>query len=227
MSKRERSPEATDPAGRPSKRAASEHILETTNSSGGLTINDSFGGNSVAGGTQGFGVAGPGPSTSALMDEDVPMEEDMAGVSPLHEGPSFAQLQISNPAQLYPSQRPLSLPNPSRHPYGHQHRLRNADGSPLINVVPATPADSQHSLPMPTNHGIEHHPNPALNHMLQAPLVPRGSPPPSDPTGMRPQDLSLSTQQQAGKNKRVAFGPRLDCEKCRQGEIHFAHVHYE
>lgn len=130
------------------------------------------------------------------------------------------------------------MPNPglsSRHPYGRhwlQQRARNVDGSPLINVVPATPADSQQSLSVAEPTGVEHYHPPVPNHMLQAHHVPRRSPPLSDSTGMClpttplvQQDLSPFNP--TGKNKRVAFGPRLNCEKCRLGEIHFAHVHYE
>jgi len=259
MLKRERSPEGTDAgADRPSKRAAGEHILATSTSgntsrqhsedwvrqAGGLRIDGSAVGNYMfTGVSQGIGVAGPGPSTLAQVDDDFAMAvEDTVGVSPFqeerHESPSFAQQQPSNP-QLFLPQRSLSLPNPSaasRHPYGHHwvERVRNADGGPLINVLPATPAVSQQSLAIPeapTGPGVEHHHHPqsAQNHLLQAPRAPSGTPPLSDPTGMSSStpplvhDLSSST----GKNKRVAFGPRLDCEKCRQGEIHFAHVHYE
>jgi hypothetical protein len=125
------------------------------------------------------------------------------------------------------------LPLSGCHPYGHhwvQQRVANADGSPLISVVPATPAGSQQSLAIaeaPQHHHLQ---QPAQNHMLLAHRVPRGTPPPSNPIEMDlstpplvQQDLTPSS----GKSKRVAFGPRLDCEKCRQGEIHFAHVHYE
>jgi hypothetical protein len=158
-----------------------------------------------------------------------------------HENPSFAQRQTlhPHPTQLILPERSHSMPNPvlsSRHPYGQhwlQQRVRNADGSPLINVVPATPAGSQQSLSMteaPGHGGENCHPPSTQNHMLQAHHAPRGTPPLSHSTGMSistspsaQQDLSSS----GGKNKRVAFGPRLDCGKCRQGETHFAHVHYE
>jgi len=131
--------------------------------------------------------------------------------------------------QLTLPPRSLSMPNPSpssRHPYGQQwvqQPVRIADGSPLINVLPATPADSQHSLSMTEAH-IGH----AVENMLQVDHVPRRSPPLSDSTG-----IGVSAVQQdlspfhPGRNKRVAFGPRLNCEKCRQGEIHFAHVQYD
>jgi len=123
------------------------------------------------------------------------------------------------------------MPNPSlssRHPYGQQwvqQPVRNVDGSPLINVLPATPADSQHSLSM-TEAPIH-----AVENMLHVNHVPRGSPPLSDSTGMSISTPPSSQQDLSpfhpGRNKRVAFGPRLNCEKCRQGEIHFAHVNYE
>jgi hypothetical protein len=157
------------------------------------------------------------------------VEEDTAGVQPfLEEGQENSQ----HPLQPILPQRSHSMPNPglsSRHPYGQhwlQQRVRKADGSLLINVVPATPADSQQSLSMvSTSHGVEDYRPPAHH-------LPRGSPPLSDPTGIGlstpplvQQDLSPFNP--TGKNKRVAFGPRLNCEKCRLGEIHFAHVHYE
>lgn len=174
------------------------------------------------------------------------MEEDLTAVVDEGRDESHLQPHTTNlhPMQPFlPAQRSHSLPNPSisnpsRHPYGQhwpRERARNADGSPLINVVPATPADSLHSLPMtgaPTGHGVDpshHHHQFAQNNMLEPPRGRNATPPLPDPNDMdssRSQDSSSSSHA-AGKSKRVAFGPRLDCEKCRQGEMHFAHVQYE
>lgn len=170
------------------------------------------------------------------------VEEGTVGVSlSLEDERRKSPYQVPHPpaTQLSLPHRSNSLPNPNlsnHHPYGiHwvQERMRHADGSPLINVVPATPADSVQSLSMTEVSTVHGDPTSTQMQLLQALHTSTGTPPPSDPSSMSAsqtsgihQDPSLSMQS-TGKNKRVAFGPRLDCEKCRLGETHFAHVHYD
>lgn len=124
--------------------------------------------------------------------------------------------------------------NTSRHPYGAWAQTSSGDPSgPMINIVPATPAHSQQSLTL--------HETPAqtLSHrgqaqlMLQAQRERVATPPLSESTAMGAAAAKVSCHQEpapnhlAGPKRRITFGPRLDCEKCKQGEAHFTHFDYQ
>jgi len=146
---------------------------------------------------EGIGVAGPGPTTLAHMDEDI----DMVGASghnmfyPINvfrqaeEAESTLQVDSTLHTSTFVcgsstllqqiAQRRLNMP---RHPYGAWAQSSGiADSSgPMINIVPATPAHSQLSLTLPAQNVNPLSHSGQTQFMLQAQRERVATPPLSD-----------------------------------------------
>ena len=120
-------------------------------------------------------------------------------------------------------QRPF-IPNSvlsSRHPYGRlcQHY---AHSDPLINVVPATPADSLQSLHQNLGQAAPTTQNQA---MLSPHRERMGTPPLNTSENPFQQEAGISSRH---RKRVITFGPRSNCEKCKSGERHhFIHYDYQ
>ncbi|PPQ81214.1 hypothetical protein CVT25_015738 [Psilocybe cyanescens] len=122
--------------------------------------------------------------------------------------------------QQLPSHHGVS--NSPRHPYGTRYaeRMNGATIPPLINVVPATPVGVQHSSQNRVDGSTS---SSGLIYSLSQP----STPPPSDiaPMAISPVTTFAQLASPVAPKRRVVFGPRSNCEKCRAGERHF--IHYE
>lgn len=151
------------------------------------------------------------------------MQERARQVVPFHTlslDPQFAG--ESYPQQPQQNQGELHVQN--RHPYSTRlsERLQSTL-TPAINVVPATPVRENH----PSHQFLDH--GPANIHASGS--LPRsmsgsaGSTMHYTPSMVQSPSSSFSLFASPSK-RRVAFGPRANCEKCRLGVPgHF--IHYE
>jgi len=157
-----------------------------------------------------------------------------------NDGNSTVGYDPSNSFLQQIEQRRTVQLNMSRHPYGTwaQTSSRVADSSgPMINIVPATPAHSQQSLilhetPAQSVNPLSHRGQ--TQFMLQAQRERVATPPLSESTAMSAAAAAKASFHQepalnhlVGTKRRITFGPRLDCEKCKQGEVHFTHFDYQ
>ena len=129
---------------------------------------------------------------------------------------------LSNPGASQQTQQ-LSLALVPQMPHRHQHGTRLADrffervNTPLMNVAPATPLNRA-QVPE------EHTGSVGRNSSEQVYSTPRPStPPPASPVPMAISP-TISAAQIGSPRRRVVFGPRANCDKCRLGAPgHFAH----
>ncbi|KAF8911070.1 hypothetical protein CPB84DRAFT_1842324 [Gymnopilus junonius] len=139
--------------------------------------------------------------------------------------PHFPQSHLPIPQEI--QQHQPGPPSTPRHSYATRYSER-MQASAIINVVPATPLNSQQYVHHPPEaQGVGAiNPNPGLVFSASLPSTP---PPPGpipmaiSPTNTFAQLAPPSSQRTA--KRRVVFGPRANCEKCRLGEKHF--IHYE
>uniref|UniRef100_A0A8H7Y512 Uncharacterized protein n=1 Tax=Psilocybe cubensis TaxID=181762 RepID=A0A8H7Y512_PSICU len=153
-------------------------------------------------------------------NENVHTDLEKPQLSPLH----IVSYPLSKPEQHIQDQHP-SQQGPSSSPR-HQYSTRYAERvfgptvPPLINVVPATPISVQH----PSQHRVDSSDN---SSGLMFSLSQPSTPPPSDiaPMSVSPAASFAQLGSVMSPKRRVVFGPRSNCEKCRAGERHF--IHYE
>ena len=107
----------------------------------------------------------------------------------------------------------------SRHPYGRLC-LHYAHSDPLINVVPATPADSLQSL----HQNLGQAASTTQNQAMLSPHHERMGTPPHTSENPFQQEPGLSSRH---RKRVITFGPRSNCEKCKSGEHHFIHYDYQ
>lgn len=107
----------------------------------------------------------------------------------------------------------------SRHPYGRLwlERSHYAYSDPLINLVPATPADSLQSLHQNSGQAVA---SSLQNPTMLSPHYERKGTPPLLITS----EDCLSSMY---RKRVITFGPRSNCEKCKLGERHFIHYDYQ
>ncbi|CAA7265432.1 unnamed protein product [Cyclocybe aegerita] len=184
------------------------------------------------------------------MDMAVEEEQDASSVNigmGMTEGPvsQLAPLQTNGFVQSV--QQHIQEPaTPHRHHYGTRYaeRLQASLGPPQINVVPATPVNAplhqtqqQNAAQAPGQpeiHAGQSGPDPFRVGSETRP----STPPPSDssptPMAISPtisfaqissasMSMSMSPATPTAAKRRVMFGPRTGCEKCRMGIKHFTH----
>ncbi|KAF9566302.1 hypothetical protein CPC08DRAFT_704041 [Agrocybe pediades] len=110
----------------------------------------------------------------------------------------------------------LSMTSHELH-YGEIHQ-QPLNIPPHINVIPSTPVTGT----QPMNH----------NHMANSPslLYSTANPSTPPPESAMPMSISPNSSFRATSprpKRRVVFGPRANCEKCRLGERHFSHFVYD
>ncbi|KAJ3500863.1 hypothetical protein NLJ89_g9601 [Agrocybe chaxingu] len=250
MGKRARSPES--PGDRPShlsagasSTASSRHPSEDwVQQAGGLSIDSP---NFVTPGA--FPSA---TSVDGDFDMDMAVEEEQDASSgnmsmTMAEGPvpQLAPLQTNGFVQSV--QQQIQEPvTPHRHHYGTRYaeRLQASLGTPQINVVPATPVNpplhqTQQQSPAQAPAHAEMHVGQSGPDLFRAGNETRPSTPPpsgSSPTPMAisptvsfaqissaSMGMSMSPATPTAAKRRVMFGPRTGCEKCRMGIKHFTH----
>lgn len=139
---------------------------------------------------------------------------------PLHTAP----YSLSKPEQHIQHQLPSQhgTNSSSRHQYGTRYaeRMHGPTIPPLINIVPATPVTVQH----PSQHRVD---GSGSSSGFMFSLSQPSTPSPSDiaPMAISPVASFAQLASPMSPKRRVVFGPRSNCEKCRAGERHF--IHYE
>jgi len=139
------------------------------------------------------------------------------------EAPQLQLQSTSYGSQRQSGQQRPSIPNSvlsSRHPYGRlcQHY---AHSDPLINVVPATPADSLQSL----HQNLGQAASSTQNQAMLSPHRERTRTPPLTSENSFQQEPGISSRH---RKRVITFGPRSNCEKCKSGERHhFIHYDYQ
>ncbi|KDR81782.1 hypothetical protein GALMADRAFT_90103 [Galerina marginata CBS 339.88] len=114
-----------------------------------------------------------------------------------------------------------ATPSIPRHTYGtrYSEKIQASVIPPFINILQATPvhANAMHH-PQPIGH--DSGPNELMYSVPQPSTPPPSSPVPMaiSPTISFSQVVSPMTSK-----RRVVFGPRANCEKCKAGERHFIH----
>lgn len=126
------------------------------------------------------------------------------------------------PQQSQQSQGALHLQH--RHPYATRLSERlQATPAPAINVVPATPVRENHPSHQFLDHGAAS--VPATSSLPRSMSVSESATR-YPPISMVQSPSSSFSQLASSSKRRVAFGPRANCEKCRLGVPgHF--IHYE
>jgi len=124
------------------------------------------------------------------------------------------------------------VPSAPRHSYPTRYaeRMQASANPPHINVALATPVNGQlHPHYPPQAQGVLNPPSaPGTGFVFSA--LRSSIPPPSSPVPMAISPTSSFAQLAPPSSprttkRRVVFGPRANCEKCRLGEKHF--IHYE
>ncbi|PPQ66457.1 hypothetical protein CVT26_011215 [Gymnopilus dilepis] len=249
--KRARSPESGSPGDRPSKRlslavtdvnrrtiyrkmsstpSSSRHPSEDwVQQAGGLRIDSP-----VYPPSEPFITPPPGEDVEMVLDSEDVAPAQINNVLEIGELPAFlagSSSSFSHPQPPSVQEGQAGAPNTPRHNYATRYSERMQAPTPLIpphiNVLPPTPMNG-HQLgeQPPQAQAIATPPILPDSGFVFAPTRP-STPPPSSPVPMAISPTNSLSQLAPSSPKmakrRIVFGPRSNCDKCRRGEKHFIH----